>query len=70
MILSHLHWIEKDIREEEIYNSYRELKDKDIFSNVNMQQIQENIGYQINYKEVITASDYEKNKSLPISAAA
>lgn len=53
--------------EEEIYNSYRELKDKDIFSSVNMRQIQENMGYKVNYKEVITASDYEKIKFLWLS---
>lgn len=67
IILSHLHWTEKGVTEEEIYNSYRKLKYNDIFSSVNMQQIQENIGYQINYKDVITASDYEKIKSLWLS---
>ena len=67
IILSHLNWIEKGMTEEDIYNSYRELKDKDIFSSVNMRQIQENIGYNVNYKEVITVSDYEKIKFLWLS---
>ena len=67
IILSHLHWSEKGMIEEDIYNSYRELKDKDIFSSVNMRQIQENIGHKVNYKEVITASDYEKIKFLWLS---
>lgn len=67
LILSHLHWIEKGMTEEEIYNAYQEIKDKDIFSNVNMHQIQKNIGYKVNYKEVITASDYEKFKFLWLS---
>jgi hypothetical protein len=67
IILSHLHWTEKGMTEEEIYNSYRESKDKDIFSSVNMRQIQENIGYKLNYKEVITAADYEKIKFLWLS---
>ena len=67
IILSHLHWIEKGITEEEISKSYSEIKNKDIFSGVNMRQIQENIGYKVNYKEVITASDYEKIKFLWLS---
>jgi len=67
ILLSHLHWIEKGITEEEISKSYTEIKDKDIFSGVNMRQIQENIGYKVNYKEVITASDYEKIKFLWLS---
>ena len=67
IILSHLHWIEKGITEEEISKSYTEIKNKDIFSGVKMHQIQENIGYKVNYKEVITASDYEKIKFLWLS---
>jgi len=67
IILSHLHWIEKGMTEEDIYKSCREIKDKDIFSGVNMRQIQENMGYKVNYKEVITASDYEKIKFLWLS---
>lgn len=67
IILSHLHWIEKGITEEEISKSYTEIKDKDIFSGVKMHQIQENMGYKVNYKEVITASDYEKIKFLWLS---
>ena len=67
IILSHLHWTAKGMTEEEIYNSYRELKDKDIFSSFYMRQIKENIGYKVNYKEVITASDYEKIKFLWLS---
>lgn len=64
IILNHLHWIEKGMTEEDITKSYTEIKDKDIFSGVNMHQIQENMGYKVNYKEVITASDYEKIKFL------
>ena len=60
ILLSHLHWIEKGITKDDISKSYTEIKDKDIFSGVNMRQIQENIGYKVNYKEVITASDYDK----------
>lgn len=67
IILSHLHWIENGITEEDISKSYTEIKDKDIFSGVNMRQIQENMGYKVNYKEVITASDYEKIKFLWLS---
>lgn len=67
IILSHLHWIEKGITEEDISKSYTEIKDKDIFSGVNMRQIQENMGYKVNYKEVITVSDYEKIKYLWLS---
>ena len=67
IILSHLHWIEKGITEEEISKSYTEIKNKDIFSGVKMHQIQENMGYKVNYKEVITASDYEKIKFLWLS---
>jgi hypothetical protein len=67
IILSHLHWIEKGMTEEEIYNSYQEIKDQDIFSSVNMHQMQENMRYKVNYKEVITASDYEKIKFLWLS---
>lgn len=67
IILSHLHWIEKGMTKEEIYNSYQEIKDQDIFSSVNIHQMQENMGYKVNYKEVITASDYEKIKFLWLS---
>jgi hypothetical protein len=67
IILSHLHWIEKGMTEEDVYNSYLESKDKDVFSSVTMRQIQENMGYTVNYKEVITASDYEKIKFLWLS---
>jgi hypothetical protein len=67
IILSHLHWIEKGMTDEDVYNSYLESKDKDVFSSVTMRQIQENMGYTVNYKEVITASDYEKIKFLWLS---
>jgi hypothetical protein len=67
IILSHLHWIEQGITRESITNSYNEIKNKDIFSGVNMRQIQENIGYKVNYKEVITESDYEKINFLWLS---
>ena len=60
ILLSHLHWIEKGITREEVSKSYREIKDEDIFSGVKMHQIQESLGYKVNYKEVITDSDYEK----------
>lgn len=60
IILSHLQWIEKGITREEVSKSYREIKDEDIFSGVKMHQIQESLGYKVNYKEVITDSDYEK----------
>lgn len=67
ILLSHLHWIEKGITQEEVSKSYREIKDEDIFSGVNMLQIQENMGYKANYKEVITASEYDKIKFLWLS---
>jgi hypothetical protein len=67
IILSHLHWIEKGITQEAITNSYQKIKDKDIFSGVSVRQIQDNIGYKVNYKEVITSSDYEKIKFLWLS---
>ena len=67
ILLSHLHWIEKVITREEVSKSYREIKDEDIFSGVNMLQIQENMGYKVNYKEVITASEYDKIKFLWLS---
>ena len=67
IILSHLHWLEKGITREAITNSYQKIKDEDIFSGVSMRQIQENIGYKVNYKEVITTSDYEKIKFLWLS---
>ena len=64
ILLSHLYWIEKGITEEQIYTAYEEIKDRDIFANLSMLQIQENIGYKINYKEVITAAEYDKIKFL------
>jgi hypothetical protein len=67
ILLSHLHWIEKGITREEVSKSYRDIKDEDIFSGVNMLQIQENMGYKVNYKEVITASEYDKIKFLWLS---
>jgi hypothetical protein len=67
IILSHLHWIEEGITKEVIYKLYQEIKREDIFSGVKMHQIQENLGYKVNYKEVITASDYEEIKFLWLS---
>lgn len=67
IILSHLHWIEKGITREEVYKLYQEIKREDIFSGVKMHQIQEKMGYKVNYKEVITASDYDKIKFLWLS---
>lgn len=67
ILLSHLHWIEKGITREEVSKSYRNIKEEDIFSGVNMLQIQENMGYKVNYKEVITASEYDKIKFLWLS---
>jgi hypothetical protein len=67
ILLSHLHWIEKGITQEEVSKSYRDIKEEDIFSGVNMLQIQENMGYKVNYKEVITASEYDKIKFLWLS---
>ena len=67
ILLSHLHWIENGITEEEISKSYTEIKNKDIFSGVKMNQIQESMGYKVNYKEVITTIDYEKIKFLWLS---
>ncbi len=49
IILSHLHWIEKGITQEDISKSYIEIKDKDIFSGVNIRQIQAIMGYKVNY---------------------
>ena len=67
IILSHLHWIEKGIIKEDISKSYNQIKDNNIFSCVKMHQIQENMGYKVNYKEVITESDYEKIRFLWLS---
>ena len=65
IILSHLHWIEEGITKEEIYKIYHLINSEDIFSGVNMHQIQEKMGYEVNYKEVITAYEYDKIKFLP-----
>ena len=67
ILLSHLHWIEEGFTKEEIYKLYHEIKREDIFSGVNMHQIQEKMSYELNYKEVITASDYDKIKFLWLS---
>ena len=67
ILLNHLHWIEQGITKEQVIKSYNEIKDKDIFSGVKMHQIQENMEYKVNYKEVITASDYDKIKFLWLS---
>lgn len=67
IILSHLHWIEKGLTADDISKAYTEIKDKDIFSGVKMHQIQENIGYKVNNKEIITSPDYEKIKFLWLS---
>ena len=67
ILLNHLHWIEKCITKEDISKTYTEIKDEDIFSGVKMHQIQEKMGYKVNYKEVITASDYDKIKFLWLS---
>ena len=60
IILSHLHWIENNISPDAVLNIYQEIKNLDIFSRVNLHQIQKSIGYEINYKEVINSEDYDK----------
>ena len=67
ILINHLYWIEQGISKEELIKTYKEIKDKDIFSGVKMHQIQENLGYEVNYKEVINASDYEKIQFLWLS---
>lgn len=67
IILNHLHWIEKGITGDDISKCYSTIKDKDIFSGVNMHQLQENMGYKFNFKEVITLNDFEKIKFLWLS---
>ena len=67
IILSHLHWIEEGITKEEIYKIYHLINSEDIFSGVNMHQIQEKMRYEVNYKEVITEYDYDKIKFLWLS---
>ena len=60
IILSHLHWVENNILPDDVLKIYQEIKDLDIFSCVNIHQIQKKMGYEINYKEVITSEDYDK----------
>lgn len=60
IILSHLHWVENNILPDDVLKIYQEIKDLDIFSGVNIHQIQKKMGYEINYKEVITSEDYDK----------
>lgn len=60
IILSHLHWVENNILPDDVLKIYQEIKDLDIFSGVNIHQIQKSIGYKISNKEVITNEDYEK----------
>lgn len=64
ILLNHLYWIEQNITRDAITKSYKEIKEEDIFSGVNIHQIQKSMGYEVNYKEVITASEYEKIKFL------
>ena len=60
IILSHLYWIENGTARDEVLKAYQKIKDEDIFSGVNLHQIQKSMGYEVNYKEVITAPEYEK----------
>ena len=61
IILSNLHWIENNISPDAVLNIYQEIKNLDIFSRVNLHQIQKSIGYEINYKEVITSESRRKH---------
>ena len=60
IILSHLYWIENGTARDEVLKAYQKIKDEDIFSGVNLHQIQKSMVYEVNYKEVITAPEYEK----------
>jgi hypothetical protein len=60
ILLSHLYWIENSIAQDEVLKAYQKIKDEDIFSGVNLNQIQKSMGYEVNYKEIITAPEFEK----------
>lgn len=64
IILSHLYWLEKNISQEKICQSYTEIKSLDVFSNVYMNQIQKNLNYILKVKDTITPEDYNKIKYL------
>jgi hypothetical protein len=64
LLLSHLHWIDNGITRDEVLQAYQKIKDEDIFSGVKLHQIQKKMGYEVDYKEVITATEYEKIKFL------
>lgn len=64
IILNHLYWMENNISQKKICQSYKEVKSWDVFSNVYMNQIQKNLNYILKVKETITTEDYNRIKYL------
>ena len=60
IILNHINWIENGITKENIYKVIDKIQSDDIFSRVNVLQIQEHLGYKLQFKQVISTTDYEK----------
>ena len=67
IITNHLHWIDNGITQQQICNSCKEVKEQNVFFYAHMLQIQQNLKYDLDYKEVINASEYEKIKFLWLS---
>lgn len=59
IIHNHLYWVENGISKEEVYKTFEKAK-YDMFSGPSMCKVQEILDYILQFKEIFTASDYEK----------
>lgn len=60
IIQNHLHWIEKGYSKEDIRKIHNIVTSDFLFQNVTMKKLQKEMGGQINYKDTLLSSDYEK----------
>ena len=67
IILSHLHWIEKGFTTKDISKIHQLLTSEDPFQNVTMKIMQKEMGGQIEYKDALLSSDFEKITFLYLS---
>jgi hypothetical protein len=60
IILMHLHWIKKGFTKQEIRKIHSLACSEDPFQNVTMKKLQKEMGGQIEYKDTLLSSDFEK----------
>lgn len=60
IIQNHLYWIENGFTKDDISKTHSLVTNGDPFQNVTMKKLQKEMGGQINYKDTLLSSDFEK----------